>query len=154
MNILATLVYLQKDGKILMLKGNKKGHFKKGIWNGLGGKIEAGESPEECAIREIKEESGLNINKLIFSGILIFPEQDTNKNSWYVFVYKCNDFNGKLRESKEGELSWIKKSELFDLNMSEGDYIFLPWIQEGKLFSAKFIYKEGKLLSHNRVFYS
>lgn len=136
-----------------MLKGNKKGHFKQDIWNGLGGKIENGETPEECAIREVKEESGYNIKQLKFAGILIFPEQDSDKNSWYVFVYTSNIFTGQLTESSEGQLKWIENEKLSDLYMSDGDYIFLPWIMKKKIFSAKFIYKENKLTHHEVNFY-
>ncbi len=154
MNILATLVYVQKDDKTLMiLPGPHKHDLYKGKWNGLGGKLDPEETPEQCAIREVKEESGLKPAKLKLAGILTFPKVD-RENNWYTFVYTCSEFTGRLKESTEGKLKWCQTDKLLELNLWEGDYIFLPWIFERKLFSAKFIYDEGKLLSHEVVFHS
>lgn len=153
MNILATLVYLQKGDKTLMiLPGNHKHDLYRGKWNGLGGKLEEEETPEKGAMREVEEESGLKPTELSLAGILTFPKVD-RKNDWYTFVYTCRKFTGKLKESKEGKLKWHRTDKLLELNLWEGDYIFLPWILARKLFSAKFIYDEGKLISHERTFF-
>lgn len=152
MAILATLCYLRKNGKTLMLRSLKNGHFKENLWNGLGGKLEKGETPEECVIRETEEESGYKISNPKLVGLLTFPNQNSDGNDWYVFVYKATKLFGKLKQSAEGEVKWVKNEDVLKLNMSEGDYIFLPWIFENKFFSAKFIYKNGKLLSHSVSF--
>lgn len=154
MNILATLVYLQKNGKTLMIRHAEHKHeLYKGKWNGLGGKILEEETPEECAKREVFEESGYKPKELKLVGILTFPKVD-GKNDWYVFAYTCSKFTERLRESKEGLLQWHNSSELLKLKLWEGDHVFLPWILEKKFFSAKFIYNKGKLIEHEEIFYN
>ena len=152
MIILATLCYVKRDGYTLMVHLNKKvNDIHKGKWNGLGGKFEAGETPEECVIREILEESGLSIQGPKLSGLLMFPK--FKNNDWYVFVFTANDFTGELIDSPEGVLEWIQDEKILDLNLWESDHIFIPWIQEGKFFSAKFEYEEDKMLSYEVKFY-
>jgi len=154
MVILATLVYLQKDDKTLMIyPADHKHDLYKGKWNGLGGKLNEEETPEEGAIREVKEESGLEVHSLKLKGILTFPKVD-RKNDWYIFVYTSNDFSGKIRESSEGKLQWVETSKLLELNLWEGDYIFLPWLFKNKFFSARFVYDEGKLKDHSVTFFT
>ena len=77
-----------------------------GKWNGLGGKFEAGETPEECVVREVLEESGLSIQNAKLYGLLMFPK--FKGNDWYVFVFMANEFNGELIDSPEGRLEWIR----------------------------------------------
>ena len=94
---LATLCYVEKDGQYLMLHRNKKANdMHKGLWVGLGGKFEAGESPEECVIREVFEESGLRIQNPTLRGFLTFPgffgEED-----WYVFMFVAKNFTGEVK---------------------------------------------------------
>ena len=87
--ILATLCYVidKKNEQILMLhRVKKKNDFHEGKWNGLGGKFDEGESPEDCVIREIREESGLKIKKPRLHGFITFPNFD-GKNDWHVFIY-------------------------------------------------------------------
>ncbi|MBU1099429.1 MAG: 8-oxo-dGTP diphosphatase [Bacteroidetes bacterium] len=151
--ILATLCYVQRDGKTLMLYRNKKENdYHEGKWNGLGGKFELGESPEECAIRELKEESGLNVKNLIMKGFISFPKFD-KVNDWQVFVFVIDDFDGELIDCPEGELDWIPNNKLTDLNLWEGDKHFIPWLFQNKFFSSKFIYEDGKYISHTVNFY-
>ncbi len=150
---LATLCYLKRDGKTLMLhRIKKKEDVHEGKWNGVGGKLEPGESPEECAIREIAEETGLVARNPLLAGILTFPLFARGED-WYVFVYVVRDFAGNQIESEEGVLKWIPDDELAALNLWEGDYLFLPAIQEGRFFSGKFSYLEGDLVSHSLVFH-
>ena len=114
--LLATLCYLKRDGHTLMVYRNKKANdIHKGKWNGLGGKFEAGESPEECVHREILEESGLSIRNPKLCGLLMFP--NFKGEDWYVFVFTANDFTGELIESPEGRLEWIPDDQLLDLNL-------------------------------------
>jgi len=150
---LATLCYIQKDGKTLMLYRNKKENdYHEGKWNGLGGKFEQGESPEECAIREIKEESGLIVKSIKMKGFITFPMFD-GKDDWYVFIFVIDKFEGGLIDSPEGQLEWIPNDKLKELNLWDGDQIFIPWIFEDKYFSAKFNYEKGKFLDYTVEFY-
>lgn len=150
---LATLCYVQKDGKTLMLYRNKKENdYHEGKWNGLGGKFEPGESPEDCAIREIKEEAGLNVKSLKLKGFITFPMFD-GKEDWYVFLFVIDDFEGELIDSPEGMLKWIPNDELEKLNLWEGDKIFIPWLFQDKFFSAKFNYENGKFIDYQVDFY-
>ena len=150
---LATLCYVRRNDKTLMIhRVKKENDMHKGKWNGLGGKFEAGETPEECAIREVFEESGLKIANPQLKGILTFPGF-ANDEDWYAFVYLIREFEGELINSPEGALKWIDDSELMALNLWEGDLIFLPWLDRPGFFSAKFVYKESKLRTHQVVFY-
>jgi len=147
--ILATLCYVKDKGRTLMLHRIKKqGDIHIGKWNGLGGKLEEGESPEECAIREVQEESGLIVEELELKGVLTFPNFD-GSNDWYVFAFVIRKFSGELTESPEGQLQWIEDEKLLDLNLWEGDRIFLPWLENDRFFSAKFTYRDGLLKDHH-----
>ena len=123
-----------------------------GKWNGLGGKFEPGETAEECAIREIKEESGLTIEEPAIKGVITFPIFD-GVNDWHVYIITADKFSGELIESNEGHLEWIDNDRLLDLNLWEGDRIFLKWLDNKPFFSAKFIYEDGKLLDHTVRFH-
>ena len=150
---LATLCYIQKDGKTLMLYRNKKENdYHEGKWNGLGGKFEPGESPEECAVREIKEESGLIVKSIKMKGFITFPMFD-GKEDWYVFAFVIDEYEGELIDSPEGQLEWIPNDKLKDLNLWDGDQIFIPWLFQEKFFSAKFNYENGKFLDYTVEFY-
>ncbi len=150
---LATLCYLRKNDQTLMLhRVKKENDMHEGKWNGLGGKLEAGESPEECAIREVKEESGLDIRKPQLKGVLTFPAFSKNED-WYVFLFVVTEFSGTLIDSDEGNLEWIDNDQLFDLPLWEGDKIFLRWLEKEGFFSAKFMYKNNKLIHHEVLFY-
>ncbi len=151
---LATLCYVRRDGKTLMVHRIKKENdMHLGKWNGLGGKLEPGESPEECAIREIYEESGLHVSNPSFKGILTFPGF-ANDEDWYAFVFVCTEFEGELIESDEGNLAWIEDAKLFDLNLWQGDRIFIPWLSQPGFFSGKFTYKDGQFIDYQVAFYT
>jgi 8-oxo-dGTP diphosphatase len=150
---LATLAYLRRDGKTLMVHRNKKvNDMHQGRWNGLGGKFESGETPEECVIREIREESGLIARNPILKGFLTFPGF-SNDEDWYAFVFVVNDFEGELIDSPEGDLQWVDDHELPNLFLWEGDLLFLPWLERTGFFSGKFTYRDNKLVSHSVVFH-
>jgi len=151
--ILATLCYIRKNGRTLMLhRIKKKNDLHEGKYNGLGGKLEDGETPEECVIREVYEESGLRIKNPLFKGMLTFPMFD-GKNDWIVFVFRAKRFSGKMINSREGDLVWIENHKLLDLNLWEGDKKFLKYIDSDKIFSGKFIYINGKLKSYKMKLY-
>jgi 8-oxo-dGTP diphosphatase len=149
----ATLCYLRKDGKTLMIHRVKKSNdMHQGRWNGLGGKLEFGETPEECAIREIREESGLTARDPLLKGFLTFPGF-ANEEDWYAFVFVVREFEGELIDSQEGDLKWIADAELHNLFLWEGDYIFLPWLDQPGVFSGKFTYRDGRLVDHSVIFH-
>lgn len=150
---LATLCYVKQNGKTLMLHRVKKNNdHHKGKWNGLGGKIEPHESPEECAIREIYEESGLKCKNPKLVGFITFPLFD-GVEDWYVFLYVIKEFVGELIDSPEGNLEWIPDEKITELNLWEGDSIFLKWIEDEKFFSAKFNYKDKQFIDYEVVFH-
>ena len=122
-----------------------------GKWNGVGGKLKKGETPEECAIREISEETGLTATNPRLCGLLTFPKMIDSKD-WYVFVYIVENFKGHTQESREGELAWFTKNEILKLKLWEGDYKFLPYLFKNKFFSGKFTYKDGKLIDYSLIF--
>jgi 8-oxo-dGTP diphosphatase len=150
---LATLCYIRREGQTLMIHRVKKANdMHQGKWNGLGGKLDPGETPEECAVREIFEESGLRVRNPQLKGLLTFPAF-AHDEDWYVFVYVAEDFGGELIDSSEGNLRWVDNSDLVALNLWEGDRIFFPWLDRPGIFSGKFIYKDGRLVSQDVVFY-
>lgn len=150
---IATLCYVRRAGETLMLHRIKKANdMHQGKWNGLGGKLEPGETPEECARREIREESGLNVSDLVFKGIITFPGF-SNEEDWYTFIFVANSMEGDLIDSPEGVLRWIDDRDLLGLELWEGDRIFIPWLDRPGFFSGKFIYKEGCLVDHHVAFY-
>lgn len=150
---LGTLVYLKRNSRTLMLhRVKKKQDYHEGKWNGLGGKLESSETPEECAIREVKEESGLDLVNPHLKGFITFPLFD-GVDDWYVYVFTGTEFTGDLIDSPEGNLAWIDDTKLLDLNLWEGDPIFLKWVGENRFFSAKFIYQNKKLIDHSVVFH-
>jgi 8-oxo-dGTP diphosphatase len=150
--ILATLCYLRRDGHTLMLHRVKRpDDIHAGKWNGLGGKFEPGESPEECVAREVREESGLTIENPRLRGLLMFP--GFKGNDWYVFVFTAQEFSGELKENGEGYLKWIPDAELESLPLWPSDHIFFPWLREDKFFSAKFVYEGEEMKGYEVAFY-
>jgi 8-oxo-dGTP diphosphatase len=151
---LATLCYIRRGGKTLMIHRVKKPNdMHQGKWNGLGGKLEPGETPEECVIREIREEAGLVARNPQLRGFLTFPGF-ANDEDWYAFVFVVDDFEGELIDSPEGNLAWIEDDRLMELPLWEGDYIFLPWLDRPGFFSGKFCYSDGNLESHYVTFHN
>lgn len=145
MQILATLCYVRDDDRTLMLHRVKKANdMHAGKWNGLGGKLEEGESPEECAIREVAEESGLTVTDPVFRGFISFPNFD-GENDWQVFIFRFDNHKGELIESHEGHLAWLTKNEIDAVPLWEGDRIFMDWLEGDHIFTARFSYNEGKL---------
>ena len=113
--ILSTLCYIEKDNKYLMLhRTKKKNDISKDKWLGIGGKFEEGESPEECIVREVMEETGLKLNSYQLRTIVTYVS--TNWETEYMYVFTSNDFTGNLIECNEGDLQWIDKKEVTKLN--------------------------------------
>jgi 8-oxo-dGTP diphosphatase len=149
---LATLCYVKQNNHTLMLHRVKHANdIHEGKWNGLGGKLEPGESPEQCVIREVQEESGLLIQRPRYHGLLIFS--DFKDDDWYVWVFSATEFSGALIDSTEGNLKWIPDAELTSLPLWPSDHIFLPWLAQDKIFSARFQYHGEALGKYEVVFY-
>jgi 8-oxo-dGTP diphosphatase len=152
---LATLCYVidKKSNKTLMIhRVKKENDYHEGKWNGLGGKFKEGESPEDCVIREVKEEAGLDIKNPHMHGFISFPLFD-GKEDWHVFIFTADEFSGSLIDSNEGKLLWVPNDELTELNLWDGDKIFLEWLFQDRFFSAKFIYEDGKMKNYEVHFY-
>lgn len=143
---LSTLCYIEKEDKYLMLhRIYKKNDINKGKWIGVGGKFENDESPEECLLREVREETGLTLTSYNLKGIITFIAN--NYPTEYIFLYTASEFTGELTKCDEGELKWIPKGEIFDLNLWEGDKIFLKLLYENApLFSLKLKYEGDDLV--------
>ena len=156
--VLTTICYIEKGGKTLMLYRNKKKNdVHEGKYVGIGGKFEFGETPEECIIREIKEETGLTVNSLKYHGLISFPKF-ANDDNWYMFIFSCRDFEGEVPEDRlddfpEGRLLWVDNDKVMDLNMWDGDRVFLEWVAAKKVFNAKIEYEDGELKRYNVDFY-
>lgn len=141
-----TLCYIEKDGKYLMLLRNKKEvDENKNKWIGVGGKFEEGESPEECVLRETKEETGLTLTDYKMRGIVTFVSDEWGCE--YMHLFTATGFEGELSQCEEGELRWIPKEEILDLNLWEGDVAFLKLLfQDAPFFTMKLSYKGDDLV--------
>lgn len=130
---LTTLCYVEQDGKYLMLhRVKKKQDVNQEKWIGIGGHFEKDESPEDCLLREALEETGLRLTSYRFRGLVTFLS-----DRWpteYMCLYTADGFEGTLTECEEGELVWVPKDEVMDLNLWEGDKIFLRLLQEERAF--------------------
>lgn len=145
---LTTLCYIEKDGTMLMLHRIKKDHdVNKGKWIGVGGKFEAGESPDDCLLREVREETGLVLTRWRYRGIITFCYNDNEAE--YMHLYTADGFRGELaRDCREGVLRWVPKDEIPSLNLWQGDRIFLRLLAEDHApFSLKLVYHDDDLLA-------
>lgn len=143
------LCYLEKDEKYLMIHRIKKENDEnRDKWIGLGGKIEAGESPYDAARREITEECALSVNKLDYRGIITFVSDIWGTE--YMHLFTSKDFSGEVSyDCDEGELCWVEKKKITSLPIWEGDRIFLSLLDtEKRFFSLKLIYRGDTLIDH------
>ena len=138
---LTTLCYIEKGDSYLMLhRVSKKHDVNKDKWIGIGGHFEENESPEECLLREAKEETGLTLTSWKFRGIVTFISEGWNTE--YLCLYTADGYEGEIIPCNEGVLEWIRKEDLLKLNLWEGDKIFLKLLQENApFFSLKLAYK-------------
>ena len=145
---LTTLCYLEKNDSYLLLHRIKKQNdINKDKWIGVGGHFEDFESPDECLVREVFEETGLKLNSYQFRGIVTFVSHDSGEKMYeYMCLYTSSDFSGTMIDCDEGKLEWVKKTDMKKLNFWEGDYIFLDLIEKNEpFFSLKLEYKNGSL---------
>lgn len=143
---LTTLCYIEKDDCYLMLhRVKKENDANRDKWIGVGGKFEAGEMPEECLLREVQEETGLTLTKYRFRGIVTFVSDEWETE--YMHLFTADEYSGDLKACDEGELVWVPKTEIEQLNIWEGDKIFLRLLQEnGGFFSLKLRYEGENLI--------
>lgn len=145
------LCYIKKDDSYLLLYRNKKENdMNEGKYLGIGGHIEEGETKEEALIREVKEETGLDVLSYRFRGTLLFINDDYEE---IMYLYTCDDFKGELIECDEGDLSFVKFDKMMTLPMWEGDKAFLPYLINDSLdyFELTLRYKHKELISVTRT---
>ena len=154
MAICTTLCYIEKDDQYLMLLRNKKENdLNEGKWIGVGGKFLTDETPDECLLREVEEETGLILDRYALRGIVTFLSDKWETE--YMFLYTADRFHGDLKTCNEGELHWIPKTKILDLNLWEGDVLFLRPLIEGKkeFFQLKVRYEGNALVEHQMTVY-
>ena len=140
---LTTLCYIEKDGCYLMQNNKKKAQDEnQGKWIGIGGHLEENESPEECVLREAKEETGLTLTGLRLRGIITFILPDWGNE--LTFLYTAKTLDSTLPECPEGVLKWVPVDQVDSLPLWEGDRVFLPLLRTRQdCFSLKLIYLRG-----------
>ena len=142
-----SLCYIEREGCYLMLhrtkKVNDENHDK---WIGVGGKFEEGESPEECMLREVTEETGLSLTHWRYRGIVTFVSDQWGGE--YMHLFTADGFTGQIKSCDEGELEWVEKQRLLSLPIWEGDKIFLRLLDsEQPFFSLKLRYEGERLMA-------
>lgn len=148
-----TLCYIENKNRYLMLhRVKKEGDINKDKWIGVGGKFEDGESPEDCLYREVKEETGLTLRSAKYRGIVTFVADGFGTE--YMHLFTSDDYLGEIKECEEGELVWVEKDKIEELNIWEGDKIFLKLLREDVgFFSLKLHYRGDQLTEHELVLY-
>ena len=142
-----TLCYITRGDEVLMLYRVKKEHdLNKDKWIGIGGKFEADETPDECLLREAKEETGLTLTAWRCRGVVTFLTTGPWEGE-YMYLFTADDFEGDLKECEEGDLQWVKREFLNSLPKWEGDQIFLDLLwRDAPFFLLKLRYDGDKLI--------
>lgn len=140
-----TLCYIENDGRYLMLLRNKKKQDENANkWIGVGGKFLEGESPEECLLRETYEETGLHLTEYRYRGMITFVSDEWGTE--YMHLFTATAYEGQLSECTEGELHWVAKADVMNLNLWEGDRAFLKLLMEDASFFTMKLRYQGELL--------
>ena len=141
----SVVCYLKKnDCYLLLFRNKKKNDYNPDKWIGVGGHLEKGETIDQAAIREIKEETGLDVHSLSCSGEVLFVYDDYQEK---MYVYEITDFSGELIECDEGDLKWIPIKDTYHYPMWEGDKAFLPLlINHEQYFNIELHYKNDVLV--------
>lgn len=150
---LTTLCYIEKSDAYLMLHRVKKvNDINQDKWIGVGGKFEKDETPEECLLREVYEETGLTLTDYRYRGLVTFIS-----NEWeteYMHLFTATGFEGDMIECDEGDLVWVPKKDVYELNIWEGDKIFFKLLEEDKgLFNLKLRYEGSTLVEKDLHIY-
>ncbi len=148
-----TLCYIEKDGAYLMMHRIKKENdVNRDKWVGIGGKFLKGETPTDCVLREVKEETGLTPTNLVYRGKINFISDKYPEEMMHLFT--ATDFFGQLNPNcDEGELVWVQKSQVLSLPIWEGDKIFFKLLDENApFFHLKLVYRGNQLIEHQIEF--
>ena len=140
------MIYLKRDNSYLLLfRNKKKNDINVGKWIGVGGHVEKDETIDQCAIREVKEETGYDVHSLKCAGEVLFVDENLKM---MMYVYEITDFSGEMIECNEGDLKWIPIKDIYDYPMWEGDKAFLPkLINHESYFKMTLTYRNGELIS-------
>ena len=141
----ATLVFVVRDAEILLI--NKKTGLGKGKVNAPGGKVDPGETPEACAVRECREELGITVSNLEYCGEHRF--QFVDGYSIHVWVYRTRDFEGDPVETREAKPLWVKVDEIPYEEMWEDDRLWLPMVLRGERFQTRWIFDGDSMLDYD-----
>ena len=146
MSKMTTLCYIEQNDSYLMLhRISKQNDANKDKWIGIGGHFEENESPEECVLREVMEETGLTLLSYRFRGLITFVSDKWETE--YMCLFTADEFEGELQDCDEGELCWVKKSDINSLNLWEGDKVFFRLLEERQdFFTLKLVYEGEKLV--------
>ena len=141
-----TLCYITRGDEVLMLhRFKKQNDINKDKWIGIGGKFEGEESPDECLLREAKEETGLTLTSWQCRGVITFLNDQCEGE--YMYLFTADGFEGSLKECDEGDLQWVSREFLYSLPMWEGDKIFLDLLwQDAPFFLLTLRYDGDQLL--------
>lgn len=148
--ILSTLCYIeQKDQYLMLHRVKKENDINHDKWIGVGGKFKENETPEECLLREVKEETGLTLTKYRYRGLLTFIYEDMEAE--YIYLFTATEYTGELTECDEGNLEWVDKARVDGLPIWEGDRIFFELLndEEVRFFSVKLKYIGDKLVEYD-----
>lgn len=142
-----TLCYIEKENQYLMMhRVKKQNDLNKDKWVGIGGHFMEGETPEECLLREVKEETGLTLKAWKFRGIVTFLS-DEWPCAEYMCLYTADDFEGEIGSCEEGDLEWVDKKKIYELPIWEGDKVFFRLLENNRpFFSLKLRYEGDKLV--------
>ena len=145
-----TMIYLKRDSSYLhLLRNKKKNDINEGKWIGVGGHVEKGETIDQCAIREVKEETGYDVHSLKCAGEVLFIDENLKM---MMYVYEITDFSGEMIECNEGDLKWIPIKDIYDYPMWEGDKAFLPkLINHEPYFKMVVTYRHNVLVSVEEI---
>ncbi len=141
----ATLVFVVRDDRILLI--DKKTGLGKGKVNGPGGKVDPGETPEQCAVRECQEELGITVSNLEYCGEHRF--QFVDGYSIHVWVYRTRDYEGEPVETREARPLWVGLDEIPYDEMWEDDRLWLPMVLRGERFQTRWIFDGDRMLDYD-----
>lgn len=148
-SLFTTLCYIEKDDRYLMMhRVKKENDLNKDKWIGIGGHFLPGESPEECLLREVREETGLILTSFRLRGIITFVQEGGAYE--YMFLFTADAYEGEINNPDfcdEGRLEWVEKSRIEELSLWEGDKVFFRLLDENRpFFSLKLVYDDDRLV--------
>lgn len=149
-----TGVFLIKNNKILYLVRNKKNDqfHRQGMYIQMGGKVEQGESLEACAIREVKEESGITVHSVELKGIAYGRQFGPNKNDLIFFVYTSDNFSGEPVDGNEGNFEWVHIKDMFNVKTYDADKVYYPFLLENRFFVIEYEF-DGFAMKNYKILY-